>query len=467
MTARIETTILRALLRSEQYARKVLPFIQQEYFPEKSDGVVFHHTYEFYQKYSKAPTKEALTIMLSQDKTLQESVAQAAHKTITEFTDEPLPAEDWMLSHTEKFCKERALFNGMMKGISIMEGTEKETTGAIPELLTKALAITFDPRVGHDYLEDANERYDYYHKVENKIKFDLDILNKVTNGGVTTATLNMLMGGIHVGKSAGLCHLAASYLSQGYNVLYITLEMSEKETAKRIDANLLNTNMDDIDMLPKNVYENRMSLVAGKTKGKLVIREFPTAGASVNHFRALINELFLKKNFKPQVILIDYINICASSRIKMGGSINTYSYVKSIAEEVRGLAKEFDVPIWSATQLNREGMKSSDPTMTDTSESVGLPATCDLLWILVRSEQLDNLGQLMIVNAKNRYRDIGKDPKFVIGWDRAKMRYHDVAASAQQGIIQNTQQATTTPTATPNNRQQSKQIGPTSGWKIS
>ena len=425
--------------------------------------MIYKHVYDFYQKYDAAPTKEALAIILSQDKSLQEAVALAALKTVNEFNADPLPTEDWMLTNTEKFCKDRALFNAMMEGINIMEDTSKKDVGAIPDLLQKALAITFDPKVGHDYIEDAQARYDYYHKVENKIKFDVDILNKVTNGGVTPKTLNMFMGGIHVGKSAALCHLAAAYLSQGLNVLYITLEMSEEETAKRIDANLLNTEMDQIDMLPKNVYDSRMLAVAGKTKGKLIIKEYPTGGASVIHFRAIVNELFLKKNFKPDIIIIDYVNICASSRIKMGGSINSYTYIKSVAEEVRGLAKELQVPIWSATQLNRDGMKSSDPTITDTSESLGLPATVDLLWILVRSEALDNLGQLMIVQAKNRFRDISKDPKFVIGWDRPKMRFHDTTAQAQQNIIQTTTQQ---PTPTISQKKSGRQIGPTTGWKI-
>lgn len=463
--ARLESTILKSLIKNEDYARKVLPFIKAEYFQDQSDKAVYEQIADFYAKYNAAPTNDALAISIAANKTLSQNITDGSQTLIKEFDDSPIPTEAWLIDNTEKFCQEKALHIAMYEAIDILEGKGKKAKGAIPELLTNALAVTFDPKVGHDYIEDANERYAYYHKVENKLRFSIDIYNKVTNGGVAPKTLNMLMGGIHVGKTAALCDLATGYLLNGYNVLYITKEMSEEEIARRIDANILNTPMDDVANLPKQVFENRIAQVNQKIgKGKLKIREFPTGSASVLHFRALVNELYLKKNFKPDVIIIDYINICASSRIKMGGSINSYTYIKSIAEEIRGLAKELELPIWSATQLNREGMKSSDPQMTDTSESLGLPATVDLLWILSRSEQLDNLGQICFTQAKNRYRDISKDTKFVVGFDRPKMRFFDVSASAQANV----QQPTVNLNANNNPFSTKPKIGPTdtSSWKI-
>jgi replicative DNA helicase len=470
MIARIEVTILRSLLKDEDFARKVLPFIKPDYFRSESDKVVYATIHEFYTKYDKAPTPDALIIGIDANKKLTEKVHLDAKNLVTQFGTDPLPVHQWLLDNTEAFCKEKALYNAMTESISIMEGDTKtkKTTGSIPQMVTEALSISFDPRVGHDYIEDADARYDYYHRIEAKLPFTLDTLNRVTNGGITDKTLNVLMGGIHVGKTALLCALTASYLLQGKNVLYITLEMSEEEIAKRIDANLLNAPMDDVVTLPKQVFQQRIAGVKQKIgQGALKIEEYPTGGsANVLHFRALLNELYLKKNFKPDVIVIDYLNNCGSSRIKLGGSINLYSYIKAIAEEIRGLAIETNTRIWSATQFNRDGMKTSDPSMTDTSESIGLPAVVDLLWMLVRSEELDNLGQIQVSQAKNRYRDITKDPKFIIGFDRPKMRIYDVGQSAQPiATKQPLVNMGTPPSSKPGTK---PKIGPsaTAEWKI-
>lgn len=362
----------------------------------------------------------------STDDTIKQIIEQ-----IDEFQkDSSITNMDWLIESTEKFCQDRAIYNAITKSLEIMNGKGDLQKGAIPDLLSQALSISFDPNVGHDYIEQANDRYSYYHRVEDKLRFDLEFLNKITKNGVPKKTLNVMMAGVGVGKSLFLCHLSANYLNQGKNVLYITLELAEEEVAKRIDANLFNLSMDDLMALPKDLYDKKVSKLAKKTQGKLIIKEYPTTTASIMHFKALLNELNLKKGFVPDVIMVDYINICASARVKPGVA-NSYTYIKAIAEELRGLAVECNVPLWTATQLTRGGYGSSDPDMTDTAESFGLPATADLFLAGITNEQLEQLNQLMIKQLKNRYNDPGMNKRFVIGIDRSKMKLYDVEQSAQ------------------------------------
>jgi archaellum biogenesis ATPase FlaH len=396
------------------------------------DRLLFKEVAGFVLKYNQQPTFDALEIEVNNIRGTTDDTVKNIQETLKELNDDTNSTnEDWLVDSTEKFCQEKAVYNAITQSLEIMNGKGKLDKGAIPTLLHDALAISFDPNVGHDYLDQYEERYEHYHRVQERLAFDLDFFNKITKNGVPRKTLNVVMGGVGGGKSLTLCHFSASYLAMGRNVLYITLELAEEEVAKRIDANLMNITFDDLLALPKDLYEKRINNLKQKTHGKLIIKEYPTASASTIHFRSLLNELNLKKGFVPDVIMVDYLNICASSRIKPGNGVNSYTYVKAIAEELRGLAVECNVPIWSATQLTRSGYSSSDPGMEDTSESFGLPATADFFVALVVTEQLSQLNQIMVKQLKNRYNDPGLNKRFVIGVDRARMKLYDVEASAQ------------------------------------
>ena len=434
-TERVPLTILSNLLHDEVYTRKVLPFIRDEYFEERTDRVVFQQIAEYVKAYDGLPSKEVLHIEaekrddLTQDEfSLVEKLIDALHESTSE--------RAWAEDTTESWCKERAIYLALMKSIQIADGQdEKHSNDAIPEILKDALAVGFDQHVGHDYIDDSEGRYEYYHRKENKIEFDLEMFNKITAGGVSNKTLNIALAGTGVGKSLFMCHYAASVLLQGKNVLYVTCEMAEEKIAERIDANLLNTNIKEVAELPKTIFEKKVNKLREKTQGKLIIKEYPTASAHVGHFRSLLSELKLKKNFIPNIIFIDYLNICASSRYRSAVNVNSYNYVKAIAEELRGLAVEFDVPIFSATQTTRSGFTSTDPDLTDTSESFGLPATADLMIALISSDELEELGQLMVKQLKNRYNDPTYNKRFVVGIDRPKMRLYDCEQEAQDDIL--------------------------------
>jgi archaellum biogenesis ATPase FlaH len=387
---------------------------------------------DFINKYNQQPTFDALQIEIDNVRGVTDDSVKKVQETLNLLNEDTNQTNlDWLVENTERFCQEKAIYNAITESLEIMNGKGKLSKGAIPTLLSDALAISFDPNVGHDYIEQANERYEHYHRVEERLRFDLDFFNKITKNGVPRKTLNVVMGGVGGGKSLTLCHFSASYLSMGKNVLYITLELAEEEVAKRIDANLMNITFDDLMALPKDLYDKRIANVKQKTNGKLIIKEYATATASTIHFRSLLNELNLKKGFVPDVIMVDYLNICASSRIKPGNGVNSYTYIKAIAEELRGLAVEFNVPIWSATQLTRSGYTSTDPGMEDTSESFGLPATADFFVALIVTEQLSQLNQIMVKQLKNRYNDPGLNKRFIIGVDRSKMKLYDVEQSAQ------------------------------------
>lgn len=429
----LEKTILRNLLKSDGYTRKVLPFIKDEYFSIEEDRVLYKEIKEFVLKYNKSPTLDALHIEIDSLTNLKEDQVKNIVSTINDFRSNKDDTNiDWLVDSTEKFCQEKALYHAIMTSIEIMNNKKSAlTTGAIPSILSDALAVSFDPNVGHDYLGDFEKRYEYYHQVLEKIPFDLDFFNKITKNGLPKKTLNIALAGTGVGKSLFMCHVAASCLNMGKNVLYITLELAEEEVAKRIDANLMNITFDDLMALPKELYLKKAEKLKSKTNGTLIVKEYPTAGAGSMHFKALLNELNLKKSFKPDIIFIDYLNICTSSRIKPGNGVNSYTYIKSIAEELRGLAVEFEVPVVSATQTTRSGFVSTDIGLEDTSESFGLPATADFMFALISSEQLEELGQIMVKQLKNRYNDPSSNKKFVIGIDRSKMKLYDVEDSAQ------------------------------------
>jgi replicative DNA helicase len=431
---RLEQTILKNLIYNEDYTRKVLPFIKSDYFSDTNEKLVFKEIFEFINKYKNPPTHEALVINFTEKKTLTEAeVTNSIEllKEINKFKNEPTETK-WLIEQTEKFCQDKAIYNAIMESVSILDDkNQKKTKGEIPKLLSDALGVTFDNNVGHDYMNDSDSRYKSYHAVESRVRFDLDLFNKITKGGLPNKTLNIILAGTGVGKSLFMCHQAAAALSQGQNVLYITMEMAEEKIAERIDANLLNIDLNELHTLSKPDYDRKFETLKTKTHGKLIIKEYPTAAASVLHFRALLNELQLKKNFRPQIIFVDYLNICCSARIKPGGNVNTYSYIKSIAEELRGLAVEAEVPIVSATQTTRSGFSNSDPGLEDTSESFGLPATADFMFALVSNEELDSLNQILVKQLKNRYSDPSYYKRFVIGIDRAKMRLYDAEASAQ------------------------------------
>ena len=442
---RLEQTILKNLIYNEEYTRKVLPFINSNYFSDNTEKVLFKEIFEFVNNYKTLPSHEALVINLTESKGLTETEVGSAIELLNEIKlnkDEKVENK-WLSEQTEKFCQDKAIYNAIMESVSILDNRNgKKTKGEIPKLLADALGVSFDSHIGHDYINDYSERFDFYHKVEQRIPFDLDFFNKITKGGLPTKTLNIALAGTGVGKSLFMCHMAASCLSQGQNVLYITMEMAEEKIAERIDANLLNITLDELHVIPKEDYERKFGVVKNKTQGKLIIKEYPTASASTLHFRALINELALKKSFKPDIIFIDYLNICCSSRVKPGANINSYMYIKSIAEELRGLAVENVVPIVSATQTTRSGFTNSDPGLEDTSESFGLPATADFMFALITNEELQALNQILVKQLKNRYSDPNQYKRFVIGIDRAKMKLYDVEESAQADIIDSGQEDT-------------------------
>jgi len=434
---KIEFLVLRNLLHNEEYLRKVIPFIKSEYFQDYNQKIVFEEIMSFVSEYNEVPSKEVLGIEVEKRKDINDTSYQEISKLISYLDDEPAEKE-WLENTTEKWCRERAIYMALMESIAIADGQDdKKQPDAIPSILSDALAVSFDNHVGHDYLQDYAERFDLYNKKEEKIEFDLDFFNKITKGGLPNKTLNIALAGTGVGKSLFMCHVASSVLLQGKNVLYITLEMAEERIAERIDANLLNVNIQEIADLPKPMFETKVNNIAQKTQGTLIIKEYPTASAHAGHFRSLLNELALKKSFRPDIIFIDYLNICASSRYRAGSNVNSYTTVKAIAEELRGLACEANVPIVSATQTTRSGYGSSDVELTDTSESFGLPATADLMFALISTEELEGLGQIMVKQLKNRYNDLNMFKRFCIGVDRAKMRLYDCEQSAQDDILDN------------------------------
>ena len=431
----IENTILSNLIHNEPFARKVIVFLKDEYFADQTERVVFGEIQKFYAKYNDVPSKETLKIAIDEREDLNASTFEEAEALIGTL-DKVDSNDEWLIDETEKFCKDKAVYNAIMESIEIIDGKhKKKTDGAIPELLSDALAVTFDTHIGHDFLEDSDERFDFYHQKEEKIPFDIEYLNKITGGGVTRKSLNIIMAGTGVGKTIGMCHMAASNLTIGKNVLYVTMEMAEERIAERIDANLLDIKLDNLKDLTKPMYDKKMNALKSKVKGKIVIKEFPTSQAHTGHFRHLLNELWLKKSFKPDIIYVDYLNICASQRLTGSNSVNSYTYVKSIAEELRGLAVEFNVPIWSATQTTRSGFGNSDVGLEDTSESFGLPATADLFLALIQTEELEELNQIMVKQLKNRHGDIAINRRFVIGIDKPKMKWYDAEQSAQEDII--------------------------------
>ena len=431
---KIELTILRNFLYDEDYSRKALPFIKDEYFQERSEKIVFQEISKFIQEYNNLPTKEVLTIEVDGREDISDEEELTCKELITSFHDEKVESE-WLLNTTEKWCRDRAIYMALMESISIADGKdEKKNRDAIPNILSDALAVSFDSHVGHDYLTDYEERYDSYHRKENKIEFDLEYFNKLTKGGLPNKTLNIALAGTGVGKSLFMCHVASSVLLQGRNVLYITMEMAEEKIAERIDANLLNVDIQTLSQLPKMMFENKITDLSKKTQGKLIVKEYPTASAHAGHIRALLNDLALKKAFRPEIIFVDYLNICTSQRFR-NASVNSYTMVKSIAEELRGLAVEFNVPLVSATQTTRSGYGSSDVDLTDTSESFGLPATADLMFALISTEELEEQNQIMVKQLKNRYYDPTLNKRFIVGIDRAKMRLYNVEQEAQNNIM--------------------------------
>ena len=437
---RIETTILRNLIYDEEFSRKVIPFIQLDYFEQRIERVIFEEISKFIVKYGSSITTEALAIQLEDRDDLNETEIKESRDAVSLFTDDKVDNQ-WLVDTTEKWCRDRAIYLALMESISLADGKDdKKGRDAIPSILSDALAVSFDNHIGHDYLEDYEDRYESYHRKEERIEFDLDLFNKITKGGIPNKTLNIALAGTGVGKSLFMCHVASSVLLQGKNVLYITLEMAEEKIAERIDANLLNVNIQNITDLPKAMFEKKVHKLKKKTEGELIIKEYPTASAHAGHFKALLNELSLKKSFKPDIIFIDYLNICASSRYRAGSNVNSYSYIKAIAEELRGLAVEANLPIVSATQTTRSGYASSDVDLTDTSESFGLPATADLMFALISTEELEGLNQIMVKQLKNRYNDPTIYKRFVIGIDRAKMRLYDCEQKAQEDIIDNGQE---------------------------
>ena len=439
MIDRIENKILSNLIFVEDYMRKVLPFIKDVYFDNASEKTIFQEILEFINQYDGLPSKSVLTIEVENRKDLSEDMFKECVTIINSFTDEKVD-QTWLVDSTEKWCKERAVYLALMESVKIADGKdEKKNRDAIPSILSEALSVSFDDHIGHDYFADAQSRYEFYHLKEDKIQFDLDMFNKITKGGLPRKTLNIALAGTGVGKSLFMCHQAASCLMEGKNVLYITLEMAEERIAERIDANLFNVDIKSIIELPKPMYDTKVEKITKKTHGQLIIKEYPTASAHAGHFRALLNELHLKKSFTPDIIFIDYLNICSSSRYK-GTIVNSYTFVKAIAEELRGLAVEANLPIVSATQTTRSGYGSSDVDLTDTSESFGLPATADLMFALISTEELEALNQIMVKQLKNRYNDPTMNKRFVVGIDRAKMRLYDCEQAAQEDIIDNGQE---------------------------
>ena len=436
LSDRIETTILSNLFHNEDFTRKAMPFIQSDYFTNSEESILFGEIEKFVESYKNLPTKDTILIELNGRKDLTEEQLKNLKLLVAGTNDDKVDLQ-WLLDSTEKWCKDRAVHNAVLSGIKILDNKDqKRTPEAIPGILSDALAVSFDNHIGHDYIQDAQKRFDWYHTKEKRFKFDLDYFNRITKGGVPSKTLNIALAGTGVGKSLFMCHVASSFLTQGKNVLYITLEMAEERIAERIDANLFDISMDDIRDMPKQLYDTKVDKLNAKTKGQLIIKEYPTASAHSGHFRALMNELSLKKSFKPDVVFIDYLNICASARFK-GGNISSYFYVKAIAEELRGLAVEFDMPIFSATQTTRTGFVSTDIGLEDTSESFGLPATADFMFALMSNEELEALGQMKVKQLKNRYNDPSMNRAFIVGVDRAKMRLYDVENNAQNIVDAN------------------------------
>ena len=434
MSNQFEKTLLSNLIYNEEFTRKALPFIKEEFFKDRNEVVLFNIINGFVIKYNNLPSKEAISIELSNLKSLTEDEFKNINSLLNTLQQEEVE-QKWLLDTTEKWCKDRAVYNAVLKGIKIIDGKDKKhTPEAIPNILSDALAVSFDQHIGHDYLNNSEERFEYYHKVEERVKFDLSYFNRITKGGLPPKTLNVALAGTGVGKSLFMCHLAASMISQGRNVLYITLEMAEERIAERIDANLLDVTIDDLYDMPKSMYDSKVNKLQNRVQGQLIIKEYPTAAAHTGHFKNLLDELALKKSFKPDIIFIDYLNICSSSRFK-GGNISSYFYVKAIAEELRGLAVIYNVPIVSATQTTRTGYMSSDVGLEDTSESFGLPATADFMFALISSEELEEKNQIMVKQLKNRYNDPTVNRKFILGVDRSKMRFYDVEQNAQTDLV--------------------------------
>jgi replicative DNA helicase len=434
---KIEFLILRNLIYNEEYSRKVIPFIKDDYFEDQRQKIIFQEISSFIQQYNKLATKEILSIEVEKRSDINDTIFKEIVDMITSLEDE-VGELDWLIDSTEKWCRDRAIYLALMESIQLADGkSESKGRDAIPSILSDALSVSFDNHVGHDYLQDYEERFESYHKKEDRIPFDLEYFNKITKGGLPNKTLNIALAGTGVGKSLFMCHVASSALIEGKNVLYITLEMAEEKIAERIDANLLNINIQDITDLPKPMFDTKVEDLAKKTQGTLIIKEYPTASAHCGHFKSLLNELALKKSFRPDIIFIDYLNICASSRYRANGNVNSYSYIKAIAEELRGLAVEANLPIVSATQTTRSGYGSSDVELTDTSESFGLPATADLMFALISTEELEGLNQILVKQLKNRYNDPTVRKRFVVGIDRAKMRLYDCEQNAQKDMVDN------------------------------
>lgn len=448
---KLETTILKHLIDNETYARKILPFLRTDYFSEQQEKLVFDEVQRYMIAYNNMPNVDAIKIELENKPNVSDSTYKKTIELLEQVRGEECDTKitEWLIDSTEKFCQEKAIYNGIMQSIQILDNKsssdQKLDKGSIPSILADALSVSFDNHVGHDFLDDAESRYDFYHKVEQRIPFDLDYFNKITKGGMPNKTLNIILAGTGVGKSMFMCHCAASNLSLGKNVLYITLEMAEERIAERIDANLLNTDIDNLSLMPKDVYVRKITKLREKTMGKLIIKEYPTASANVTHFKHLLNELKLKRQFIPDIIYIDYLNICSSSRMKQGASVNSYTFIKAIAEELRGLAVESNVPVVSATQTTRGGYDNTDVSLTDTSESFGLPATADFMFALITSDELADLNQIMVKQLKNRYSSPDTNKRFVVGIDRAKMKLYDVEQSAQNHIHDSGQSDTSAP----------------------
>jgi len=435
----IESLILGSLLHNEDYTRKVLPFLKEDYFDSLEQKEVFKIIDDYMSSYNGIPTKDALKISIDESKKFNQDQYKSITDTIEQLSYDEANSLEWLVDKTEKFCQDKAIYNAVRRSILVLDEKDKEIDkGGIPKLLQEALGVTFDNNIGHDFLENVDERYDFYHRKEDRIEFDIDLLNTVTKGGIPRKSLNIILAGTGVGKSLAMCHFAATNLMHGKNVLYITMEMAEERIAERIDANLLDSTIDDVNMMPKDVFEKRIARLKGKTGGKLIIKEYPTASAGSGHFRHLLGELKTKKNFAPDIIYIDYLNICMSSRLKGGQNINSYTYVKAIAEELRGLAVEFNLPIVSATQTTRSGYTNSDIGLEDTSESFGLPATADFMIALISTEELEQLNQIMVKQLKNRWGDPNANKRFVMGIDRAKMRFYNAESSAQEDIVDDT-----------------------------
>jgi len=432
----IEELIFSHLLFNEEYSRKVIPFLKTEYFANRSHKILFELIDNYISTYHRIPSKEAIVTGIHSLTNITDDEFKSCQDQVNEFEADLNTSVDWLCNETEKFCQEKAVYNAIMDSIKIIDKKDtKRNTGAIPEILTEALSVSFDTNIGHDFLVDADSRYDYYHVREEKIEFDLEYFNKITKGGLSKKTLNIILASTGVGKTMFMTHCAAHHLTIGKNVLYITMEMSEERIAERIDANLMNVTTDELKELPKDVFDKKINRIQSKTQGKLIVKEYPTAAAGSSHFRHLIQELRIKKSFKPDVIYIDYLNICASARMKMGGSVNSYMYIKAIAEELRGLAVEFEVPIISATQSNRDAYNSSDVGLDNTSESFALPATADFMFALISTEELEGLNQILVKQLKNRYDDPSNNKKFMIGVNKAKMKFYDVEQSAQEDIL--------------------------------